>query len=150
MLFNCTRATNDENQPGILKNILIPDGVDVGDKWKSVKKHPDDSEARVHHAGLVVQPAGQLRIVHVPLNAANVEIATAGSGSVTVALGGLPRFRPAIFGKGTLDVNLATTQVSITGGGQLNQHPVLPKKVKPVKFLTSSVTHHGAQIITEN
>ena len=143
MLFNC------DNAGGNLTNILIPDAQAVDEKWQKGGKHPDDSEARVHYAGLVVQRPRPLEIVHVPLRGAGATVRISiegGTGPTEVELDGLPMLRPATFGIGMPDPNLAAATVTITGGGKVKQEPKLPDIIESDKFLQSSVTHHGGRL----
>jgi hypothetical protein len=143
MLFECFQM-GDERR---LKHVLLPDGDEPEDaqkKWKTGGKHPDGSEAYVHHAGLVFEARNALEVVHVPLRGRKVKIFEVNATEPTsVTLDGLPKLRYAVSPDTTVDPEYEHATVEIYGGA-LTASPPLPDGIVAEKFGESDVTHHGA------
>lgn len=139
MLFQCSAPG------GTLEHVLIPDadGYGQGD-WGTNNKHPDGSEATVHHAGLLLQKGGSLEVIHLPLKGTSVTIMM---DSITVAptveLGGLPQFsglesNPPVLAN-------AACAISIMGG-RLDKDGPLPATITST-FKNSTLTHRAIRLV---
>jgi hypothetical protein len=139
MLFRCSRAD------GTLEQILLPN-AEEDSSWPENKKHPDGSDARIHYAGLVLEPKGSIKAQFIPLKDTNVEVVfEEATSDPSVSISGLPMLRPATYGKGIVDPELAATRIWVKGG-TLTSHPPLPTKVKSKGFVNRPVNHHGARL----
>lgn len=145
MLFQCVKADG-----GPLDRILLPNG-DTDSSWPQEGKHPDGSNARTHFAGLVLERKGALDVIHVPLKDTTVEIVVDGAtDGPRVNLSGLPKLRPATYGKGGgVNPRLATALITVRGGRLFGFPSLDPTKFKSKSFVNEPVDFHGARLEAE-